>query len=350
MPISFLRLLILTLILPTTLMAQAITFPSGSFRDAEQKDFRDVNLSSKYFNEIWTYHADLSDGMQVIINFSINDFGSSFKGRVTGTRLMVNMPDGKDYTVNKEYSPDTFVNEPDSNFIDLHPERTFWAKGRFENEHRVRYRTNKDGVLYDVDLTYYDIARGKVLGDGVYKFDSNEVGLYLLIPHAKVKGFVAVKGDTTFVEGTGYMDHIYQNNLSNEIIERSFRVKSGDMNDGFYFHFLKLKKSNLQTPIGYGVRFQKGQATMLTPALIEQISNADKPSQLDTQIRVKPYQMEALDIKVSEHLNTFSLLNELGGVKRFLAKQVVGGELIEMNGRVSINEKEPGYFYYLAPK
>lgn len=345
-----LLLFIVLLFVPLSGLGQHLTFPSGMYRDLQPADFKEKNLSSKYFNELWTYHVDLDNGMQVIINFSINDFGSSFKGRVTGGKLMVNMEDGSSYVVNKEYHLETFTNEPDSNFLELHPERTLWAKGKFEDSHRVRYRTQKDGILYDVDLTYYDIVPGKVLGDGKYSFGSNEIGLYLLIPHAKVKGFVALNGDTTEVSGTGYMDHIYQNNLSNEIIERSYRVKSGDENKGFYFHFLTLKKSNLQTPIGYGVRFHNGHVYLLTPSEIEQIAHGSSPRELDTRIRVKPFQMEQLNITVTEHLNTYSLLDELGGIKRFLAKQVVGGELLEMNGRVSINDSASGYFYYLAPK
>ena len=121
------------------------------------------------------------------------------------------------------------------------------------------------------------------------------------------------------------MDHIYQNNLSNEIIKRSYRVKSGNAKNGFYFHFLTLKKSNLQTPIGYGVRMDRGNVYLLTPSEIESIRSASSPHELDSKLMVKPFQTEKKMIEVTEHLNTYSLLNELGGIKRFLAKQVVGG-------------------------
>lgn len=343
-------LFILILLFPIAGFAQGIDFPDGEYRDLVPEDFKEKNLSSKYFNELWTYHANMDNGMQVVVNFSINDFGSSFKGRVTGGKLMVNMEDGTNYVVNKEYSLDTFTNEPDSNYIELHPERTFWAKGKFEDSHRVRYRTKKDGIFYDADLTYYDIVPGKVLGNGKYTFGSNEIGLYLLIPHAKVKGFVAINGDTTQVSGSGYMDHIYQNNLSNELIDRSYRVKSGDENEGFYFHFLTLKKSHLQTPIGYGVNMINGNVNLLTPSEIERVDKGDSSRQPDEEIQVKAFQKAEMRIKVTEHLKTYSLLNELGGIKRFLAKQVVGGELLEMNGRVTINDSKPGYFYYMSPK
>jgi len=49
-------------------------------------------------------------------------------------------------------------------------------------------------------------------------------------------------------------------------------------------------------------------------------------------------------------MDTYSLLNELGGIKKFLAKQVIGGELVELNGTVTINGNRPGYFYYLVAK
>ena len=347
---SFLfRLLLFVFLLPAGLSAQTVYFPKGSFQDADGDDFKARNLPSKYYNELWTYHVELENDVQLIYTFSINDFGS-FKGRVTGVKLSVSWTDGKTYVVNKEYNPNTLVVEPDSNFIRLHPDRPYWAKGSFTKEHRLFFHNTKDDVQYDLDLTFYDIAKGKTMGDGVYKVGDNEIGLSLLMPHAKVKGMVAINGDTSQVKGVGYMDHIYQTNLSSEIIDRSYRIKTGDDNNGMYFHFLTLRKAGIQTPIGYGVGFRNGIEYMITPSSIERMESGNDPKELDTFVKIKPYQTELLNVRVKQHLDTYSLLNELSGIKKFLAKQVVGGELIEMNGRVTINKDRPGYFYYLVAK
>ncbi len=335
----------LILLLPIGLNAQHVEYPTGSFKQAGAEQFEAKNLSSKYYNELWTYQMQFDNGMQVVYTFSINDFGS-FKGRVTGANLSVSWKDGNTYVVNKEYNPNTLIVEPDSNYIRLHPERPFWAKGSFDDTHRLFFHNTKDGIQYDVDLTFYDIAAGKVLGDGVYKSGGNEIGLSLLIPHANVKGFVAINGDTVKVNGTGYMDHIYQNSLSTDIIDRSYRVKAGDTQDGYYFHFLTLKKAD---PIGYGVGYRKGIEFLMTPAYIRRMEKDKHVSELDSYVAIKPYQTEVLNIRVKKHLNTYSIINELGGIAKFLAKRVVG-ELVELNGTIEINHSMPGYYYYLVTK
>ncbi|HBX65402.1 MAG TPA: hypothetical protein DEG32_04365, partial [Balneolaceae bacterium] len=72
--------------------------------------------------------------------------------------------------------------------------------------------------------------------------------------------------------------------------------------------------------------------------------------ELDRYVQIKPYQTDLLNVRVKKHMDTYSLLNELGGIKKFLAKQVIGGELVELNGTVTINGNRPGYFYYLVAK
>lgn len=338
-------ILSLFILLPLFTSAQnRISTPEGTFRDATNQDFAAKNLSSKYYNELWTYHIQLDNGMQVIYVFSINDFGS-FRGRVTGAKLIVHWKDDKTYVVNKEYSPADFINEPDINYLRLNPDRPYWAKGSFDKKHRLSFNGNKEGIEYDLDLTLYDIATGKVLGDGVYNFGSNEIGMYLLIPHANVRGTVSINGETVEATGTAYMDRIYQNNLSTEIMDRSYRVKYGDSENGLFFHFLSINSSGSSTPIGYGVRYQNGMATMLTPYNIEQTQTSAK---LDEELLIDPYQMPSMNIKVDKHYNTYSMLDELGRFKKFMAKQVIGGELIEMNGTVKINNNTPGYFYYIV--
>jgi hypothetical protein len=343
------RLLFLACFFSMNLQAQTVYFPTGGFQDTGDDDFVEKNLPSKYYNELWTYHVNLDNGVQIINTFSINDFGS-FKGRATGVKLSVSWTDGNTYVVNKEYNPSTFLANPENNYIRLHPDRPYWAKGSFDDEHRLFFHNTKDDVQYDVDLTFYDIAQGKTLGDGVYKVDGNEIGVSILIPHAKVKGFVAINGDTLQVKGVGYMDHIYQNNLSSEIIDRSYRIKTGDDKNGMFFHFLTLKRASLQVPIGYGVGYRDGAPFLLTPSYIDRVQSDKKTPELDTQIGVKPYQADLLNVKVKKHHGTYSLLNELSGIKKFLAKQVIGGEIVELNGTVTINGNTPGYFYYLVAK
>ncbi|MDZ7806573.1 MAG: hypothetical protein U5K71_05620 [Gracilimonas sp.] len=328
----------------TSLLAQS---PKGSFRDTTPEDFVAKNLPSKYYNELWTYHADLNNGIQLVITFSINDFGSSFKERVTGGKLMVAWKDGQNYVVNKEYSPSDLISEAEDYYLRLHPERNYWAKGSLDDEHRLYYKTEKNGVKYDVDITFYDIAQGKAHGDGVYTIGSHQLGLTIPIPHASVKGYVAINDDTVQVNGTGYMDHLYQDNLTTDLIDTSYRVKQGDDTNGFYFHFLKIKSGRSRSTIGYGVGYKNGMAHLLSPSGIEVKQSRDN---LDSKVVYGTYQDGNLSVTVENLLNEYSLINELGSVQKFFVKKVVGGELLEMHGTANINRDKDGYFYYMVAK
>jgi len=334
-------------ILFLTTSALSAQSPNGSFRDTSPEDFVAKNLPSKYYNELWTYHADLNAEVQMVITFSINDFGSSFKERVTGGKLMVAWKDGQSYVVNKEYSPSDLISEAEDHYLRLHPERNYWAKGNLDNEHRLYYKTEKNGVKYDVDITFYDISQGKALGDGVYKIGSHELGLTIPIPHASVKGYIAINDDTLQVNGTGYMDHLYQNNLTTEIIDTSYRVKQGDDEDGFYFHFLKIKTGRSRSTIGYGVGYDNGVAHLISPSGVEV---KESTNYLDSEVVFGTYQDGDIRVTVENLLNEYSLINELSSVQKFFVKRVVGGELLEKHGTVLINSINDGYFYYMKAK
>ncbi len=342
-----LKVFLMLLFLPALLQAQdGIEGPDGGFQNTNPEDFLAKNLSSKYYNELWTYHVKLDNGVQVIYTFSINDFGA-FKDRVTGVKLMVSWTDGKTYVVNKEYDPSSLINEADSTYLRLRHDRPYWANGNFDDQHVLNFQNTKDGVQYDLNLTFYDISPGKKMGDGIYKTGDNEIGMLLLMPHAKVKGYVEINGERIAANGVGYMDHIYQNNLSTELIDRSYRIKTGDSENGMFLHFITLNKDEVDTPIGYGVGYNDGNPYMITPSSIEKLQNDNN---LDSELLIRTDQTESINIDVKQHFHTYSLLNELGTLQRFFAKRVTGGELLEMNGTVTIDEEKPGFFYYLVAK
>ncbi len=329
------------------LIGQRIEKPSGVFRDIEPKDFLAKNLPSKYYNELYTYQINLDNGIQIIYTFSINDFGS-LKDRVTGGKLSVRWLDGKDYVVNKEYPIDKFINEADSNKIILHPERNYWAKGNFDDEHTLNFKTTKDGVAYDMKIVLFDIARGKIWGDGIYKYKDTQFGMSLLIPDAKVKGYISINGEKVEAKGKAVMDLMFQNNLATDFMKKSYRLKTGDTENGLFLHFLTVENKGYKFPIGYGVKYSNGIAQMLTPSKIEtNITKKTHGVYLDTNFRIKPFQTDTLHVKIKEHYDSYSILDELGGLKKLFARRYVGGEVVEMNGIATIND-ESAFFNFLA--
>jgi len=333
--------------LSISLLGQRIERPKGSFRDIEPQDFLAKNIPSKYYNELYTYQINLDNGVQIVYTFSINDFGS-LKDRVTGGKLSVRWLDGKDYVVNKEYPIEKFINEADSNKIVLHPERNYWAKGSFNDEHVLNFKTKKNGVAYDMRIVLYDIQKGKIWGDGTYRYKDTQFGISLLIPDAKVKGYISINGEKTEAKGSAVMDLMYQNNLATEFMRKSYRVKTGDTKNGFFFHFVTVENNNRVYPIGYGVQYTNGVEQVLTPSKINSKETKETHGvRLDTVLEVDTYQTETLQIKITDHYNSYSILDELGGLKRIFAKRYIGGEVVEMNGVATVNG-EPAFFNYLA--
>lgn len=335
------------MLLSSSVFAQVIQKPNGSFRDIEPQDFLAKNLPSTHYNELYTYQIQLENGVQIIYTFSINDFGS-LKERVTGGKMSVYWKDGKSYVANKEYPIDKFINTADSNKIILHPERNYWAKGSFDNEHVLNFKTTKNGVEYDIQLVLYDIKKGKIWGDGVYQYGDTQFGISLLIPDAKVKGYVSINGERIEAKGKAVMDHMYQNNLSTKFMKKSYRIKTGDSENGLFLHYITFERSGNFIPIGYGVRYKNGVQNILTPSSIQSLASKKTHGvYLDTKLLIKPYQMEGLNIEVVEHYNSYSILDELSGLKKYFAKKYVGGEVIEMNGTATVNG-EPAFFNFFA--
>ena len=326
-----------------------VVVPSGEFRNIVSKDFLANNYSSKFYNELYTYQIQLDNGVQIVYTFSINDFGS-FKSRVTGAKLMVRWLNNKNYVVNKEYSVKQFINKADSNILVLHPERSYWAKGSFEDEHTVNFKTRKNGVEYDIKLTLYDIFPGVIWDDGVFKIKGNDFGIKMLIPHAKVKGYVSINGEKVLASGSGMMDLTYQKNLPSKFLKKGYRIKSGDEKNGIVLNLYTVKHKGKLIPFGYGLKFRNGVQEYITPNSIEFIDKKHTHGiKFDTEFNVELSDSTNLEFKLVEKFNSYSILDELGGIRKTIAKWVLRGEAIEINGIAEINNK-PGYFTFLVIK
>jgi len=329
--------------------AQIIQFPNGDFRSTEPEDFLAKNYPSKFYNELYTYQFQLENGVQIVYTFSINDFGS-FKSRVTGAKLMVRWLDGNDYVVNKEYPIDIFRNEADSNIIVLHPERNYWAKGRFDKKHIIRFETTKEGVSYDIQLELINITNGVIWGDGVFKIKGNDFGITLLIPHAEVEGFVSINGERIEAKGTAIMDLTYQKSLSTKFLNNGYRIKSGDKDNGYVFNFLTIKEKDDIIPFGYGIRFKDGEQKFISPRnIVIAKSNKTHGFWLNTDFMITLQDGKQVNIKLKDHFDSYSILDELRGLRKTIAKRILRGEVIELNGTADINNQD-GFFSFIIIK
>jgi len=303
------------------------------------------NFESKFYNELWTYHITLDNGYQIVYAFTITDFGS-YKDRVTGCKFQTTWRNGKHHVVRKEYDPKELVYDSTQNMLRLHPDRNIYARGKFDDKHQLLFETNKDGNSYFADLEITSIAKPQVRGDGMFEVDGNRIGLYFPIPHGKVKGTLAINDDTLHnISGTVYMDHLIQTELGVNIFDSGYRFKQGDDSDGIVGTFLKPQKSDALA--GYAITFNNGISKIINP--VKQQIKAKKElrginygEKIDFTLSTE----EQLTIEINEIIKTYSILDEIGGFKSFIAKKIMGGEMVQFNGTATINSKKSAVFNY----
>ncbi len=301
----------------------AIEDPTGGLRRDNIADLAPHPQPSGNYNEFWTYQFGLNNGVQVQLNLSRADFGR-FKDPVCGSDLSVMGFRGKNYFVAREYPLKNF--SFDSAHARLAVHTRIFTEGAPPLAHHVFFSTRKDGVSYLLDLTFSDMTPGVVWGDGVFHLrDHQQVGLYFHIPGARVRGKLAINGDTTDVRGFGWMDHSYQTDFATRLIDHGYRYVTctAPWQGGYFFQ-------NGQGVFGYGVRNQGGRLTLLSPQSIQtpDAAGAAFPS---TLVLAFADGSHAKFQVLQDRLRT-SAFQELNWLQRKAAALFLGGELISDRG------------------
>jgi len=315
----------------------------GKLNSSEKKTMMPKNYDSDFYNELWTYHINLDNGFQIIYAFTITDFGK-YKERVTGCKFQTTWKDGNHYVVRKEYDPEDFIYDEQQNMIKLHPDRSYYAKGKFEDRHKLFFKTTKEGVSYYADITISDMAKPQMLGDGAFTVDGKDIELSFPIPHGNVNANLAINGDTLKnIRGIAYMEHLVQTDLGVNIFQNGYRFKTGDAKNGFVGNFLKPKNGG---PIaGYGIQYRDGQPEALLPTSQNIIREEEiRGEKIPAEIVFKAKNNGQIQLSISNVLFVYSILDELGGFKSFFAKKIMGGELIQYNGTGIINNEKKMIF------
>ncbi|HUF09182.1 MAG TPA: hypothetical protein VMO47_07680 [Rhodothermales bacterium] len=313
-----------------------VEYPRGNLRTVTVDDVR-PNLDVKH--EMWSYRFFLDGGVQVFIDFRRADLGS-FKGRVLGADLSVVGFRGEQYAVAREYPAENLTFDEKKGRLNVHPR--IWFEGGLPAAHRVRYETRKKGISYYADLTFSQIAPGCAWGDGIFRFGDDEImGLIIPIPYARVTGKIAINSDTMEVSGTGYMDHVFQSDRASKLVDSGYRVVSHDRGWEVGMYFRPTNRYDASV-VGYGA-FNMGaglalfRPTGMSFARVDRVDGDDVPSQIlliDDEGRQRV-------IEPSRNLQRLSLLREVGGIKKFIAKQIAGGDVIIYRGVGTIDVNRP---------
>ncbi len=333
--------------------------PSESFGQEEQierklrhtqwTDMLPHTLEGDYYNEFWSYHIFLEGDLHLHVTFSLANFGS-FKSPVSGGKLFVSNFKGSNYHVAREYDLDHLIVDEAQNKIRLHPGRDIYLTGRLPDEHHIYFKTSKDGVSYLVDLDFYDIDQGYTWGDGIFRLENEEMGLFMHIPRASVNATVAINDDTLEVSGTAYMDHTFQTNLSSKVVDKGFR-HIAHTGSGYQAGYYLIPKRRSKTGvIGFAITKDNSPVTLEKPEQItvidsDRIGGRSVPRYVE--IVYQSGNRRVLSRKVDfQHV---SFLEEIGGIRRRLVRSFLGGEVIEYVGTGIIDGDTPvNYNFFLV--
>lgn len=297
-------------------------------------------IESNYYNELWTYHIRLDNGYQIIYTFTLTEFGSHQK-RNADVKFQTSWKDGKTIVVRKKYENNEFKYDSTTNLLKLHPGKKIYAKGKFPAPHRLVFKARKDGHRISANFEIQSKASPILWQNGHLSLDNDtNAGLTFPLPHGNIKGTLVVNNDTLKnASGTVYMDHIYMTNTAYEVYDTGYRIKSGNAENGFMFTAFKPRGSS--DLIGYGIEYENGTPHLIKPMRQEIIKVEElRDIEYARKITIHFNHREPLTFQIDSVYNNYTVLDEYGMFKSVFAKKILGGKLIQFNGRAHTGDGE----------
>lgn len=326
---------------------ERVAVPEGGSRSVTTDDFRPHPVEGSAYNEVWSYSFLLNDGMQAAMSISRAYLGS-LMSPISGAEFSISGFDGQTYRAAKQYGAEDLTFTPGTSRLQVHPDIYF--EGALPQRHRARFGAGKNGVTYSVDLTFSDIASGLTWGDGVFSLGSEQIGMFIHIPYARVNGTVTINGVTKQVSGTAYMDHTFQSNFATKLVRSAYRYvqHSGDMEVGYVIAPSSRFEDRI---IGLAAVRKNGRFQLRKPEMLQVVSTR-RSLGLDV-----PYQLAVsydgggqTIINRERDQQTFSALEELGGIQKAIVKRFIGGEVVVFRGRGTTNQGSRILYDYFLVK
>lgn len=257
-----LKTLLVTLLFSVTFAFSAsVSAPSGGPRGTTIEDFMPHPISSKEFNETWSYQFVFDNGTRAFVNYAILYVPGS------GTKLGCDMTfwnfKGKTYTVGRQYPPERL--KTDKSTATLNIKNEYKMEHKPGKGHHVLFSADKDGK-YLLDVTFESAEPGKTLGNGVWTVGSAKMGQYIHIPYGRVTGKIAYNEDTITVKGYAYMDQIWQTVQATDIAARSVNFSTNARSPLFAGRISLTSDGNL---VGYALYNGPEGSKVVKPKVIK---------------------------------------------------------------------------------
>lgn len=324
-----------------------VLVPSGNSRATTVKDLAPHSATSGAFNERWSYHILLDGNLQLLANLSMARLGG-FREPTVGADLALLGFGGQEYRVAREYPVSThFRFDPGSPRLQVHP--LIFFEGAPPRRHRLFFETTKDGVHYEVDLTFSDMAEGVTWGDGEFRLGSETLGLYIHIPHARVTGTVAVNGERRNVRGTAYMDHTYQTTYAPRLLRAAFRMVRHSGSGWEVGHYFLPGARYDDRAVGFGVRRAEGRTTLLRPDVVEVVNSRRRlGTEVPGQIRFAFTDGTQTILTRRNDRQAFAVLEELSALERAVVRRFIGGEAVYFRGNGQLGSGQSAAYDFLV--
>lgn len=323
--------------------------PSSEIAYLQPKDLKPNEKKGAYYNEHWTYHIILDNGAQIYLTYAVSHF-AGIRGSASSGRLSLLNWEGEDYRVAREYSLNDLVFYEDTYKMTLNPERSLWFEGKpSDNNHRIFYRTGKDGILYDISINFDNPFLGFTQGDGIFKLgDDDELGMFTHIPFSNVSGFVALNHDTVKVTGIGFMNHVYETNIATRLFRSSYAFNQ-KTDKGFEGGFFMVPKDHPNEAVGYAYFYDGKNLTLKNPLNIVVLDRQEiKGQKIPSLISVNYEDGSNENFHFDEIEERISMLDELSGFKRMLVKRFLGGEILFYRGQAKIGNTDNRVFFNIS--
>lgn len=331
---QFILVLFTSILFQPSLFSQKFVHnPSDQIQYLDAESMKPHEKNGAYYNEHWNYHVILNNGSEIYITYSISHFGG-LKSSVSSARMSLINWKGNDYKVAREYHLNDLVFDEETYKMNLNPERGIWIEGKPEDKHRFYFRTQKDDILYDISIDFEDPYPALTQGDGIFELGENDqFGLFTHFPFSKVSGYVALNGDTVQVKGFGFMHHYYQTNFATKLFDKSYNYHTKTEN-GFAGGYFLIPKNHPTEAVGYSYHYDGQEMTILNPKNIvildqQEIMGDKIPKTIQVNYEDDSYETFRFHL-IKEKV---SMLEEIGGVKKMLAKQFLGGEILFYRGK-----------------
>lgn len=332
---------------PPDLADEPVEVPTGAMRALTAEDFRPHRPAGGAYNEIWSYTFLLNDGMQATFSLSYAELGS-LMAPVSGAEFSVSGFDGASYRAAKEYDAEDLVFTAATSRLQVQPE--IYAEGSLPQRHRVHFEAGKNGITYRADLTLSDLASGLTWGNGLFRLGSEQIGMFIHIPYARVAGTITIDGVTKRVSGTAYMDHTFQSDFATKLVRSAYRYvqHGGTMEVGYVIAPAARYEDRV---IGLAAVREGGRFRLRKPETLQVVST--RPAlgvEVPKQLAVRYAGGGQTIINRERDQQSFSVFGELGAIQKAVVTTYVGGEAVVFRGQGTTNRRRRVVYDYLIVK